>query len=112
MTFQPGISGNPGGRPGGLEHIRRLARTQSPRALATLRYWMSQRDPKLAFASIAAANALLDRAWGKPATDPEAREVLSVTIRKIFEINPEQTTTQSREVVTIDHEPQQEDRNE
>lgn len=99
MTFQPGISGNPGGKPRGLDGVRRMARAASPRALATLNYWMRQRDPKLAFASIAAANALLDRAWGKPGTDPETAERISITIRKILEVPP------STHEKVIEHEP-------
>lgn len=102
MTFQPGISGNPGGKPRGLEGVRRVARAMSPRAIATLHYWMRQRDPKLAFASIAAANSLLDRAWGKPGTDPETAETISITIRKILEIAPSET---KQATVTIDHQP-------
>jgi hypothetical protein len=62
------------------------------------------------FARIAASNALLDRGWGRPRSDePDGREHINITIRKILEGVVVETTapSSSREIVpvTIDHDP-------
>jgi hypothetical protein len=61
--FAPGASGNPGGRPPEEREVLRLARAKGVEAIERLAYWMASDNPK---ASISAANALLDRAFGKP----------------------------------------------
>jgi len=61
--FQPGRSGNPGGRPKELAEVKEMARAHTAEAIATLAKWLTSDEPK---AAIAAATALLDRAWGKP----------------------------------------------
>jgi hypothetical protein len=64
--FHQGRSGNPGGRPRVLGHLQELARHHAPGALETLVEIMV--SPKAAPAArIAAANAILDRGFGKPA---------------------------------------------
>ena len=62
-TFKPGQSGNPGGRPKGIEA---LAREHTPAALAAL--VDALRSPK---ERVPAAVALLDRGWGKPTVTVE-----------------------------------------
>jgi hypothetical protein len=63
--FQPGQSGNPSGRPKRDRDIEALAREYTEAALRTLAEICA--DPKAPPAArVAAANALLDRAWGKP----------------------------------------------
>jgi hypothetical protein len=61
--FQPGQTGNPGGRakPGSLD-IAALARSKAPKAIAALERALD--DPKH---YVAAAIALLDRGFGRPA---------------------------------------------
>ena len=82
--WAPGQSGNPGGRPGGVAEVRELARTHTADAIACLVQEMTNGDTS--HARIAAANAILDRAWGRPtqaiAGDAEAPPVqLSVETR-------------------------------
>ena len=64
--FKPGQSGNPGGRPKVLAQVRELAREKSVEAINTLVAIMRD-EAQDARARVAAANAILDRGWGKPA---------------------------------------------
>lgn len=66
-----GVSGNPGGRPREVGHVRELARQHTEEAIQALVAVM--RDPdQPGRARVAAAEALLDRGWGRP---PQATEV-------------------------------------
>jgi hypothetical protein len=62
MPFKPGQSGNPDGRPKDVGHVRTLAREYTEQAITALVDALA--DPKTA---VAAASALLDRGWGRPA---------------------------------------------
>ncbi len=64
MTFRKGQSGNPGGRVGVPAEVRELARSHTKEAIERLVYWMKSDN---AHASVAAANAILDRGYGRPA---------------------------------------------
>ena len=63
MPFQPGVSGNPSGRPKENNEVKALARANAPQAMQTLIDIMTNGEQKLA---LQAANAVLDRAYGKP----------------------------------------------
>jgi hypothetical protein len=66
MRFVNGRSGNPGGRPKADGEIRELARQHTAMALATLAYICEHGQNESA--RVAAANAILDRGWGKAVT--------------------------------------------
>jgi hypothetical protein len=66
--FKKGQSGNPGGRPKVVAEIRELARAHTAEAIHTLVSIMT--NPKSPPAArVSSANALLDRAFGKPPHD-------------------------------------------
>ena len=61
--FQPGQSGNPGGRPKVDGEIRELAQKHGPDALRRIIALMNSNSERIA---LMAAPAVLDRAYGKP----------------------------------------------
>lgn len=65
--FIKGQSGNPGGRPREIGDVRALARERTEKALLTLERVMDDMSAPPS-ARVAAANALLDRGYGKPTT--------------------------------------------
>lgn len=66
MGFKKGHSGNPGGRPKAVATVMDMARKHTEASIATL---VTIRDDMSAVPAsrVAAAQALLDRGWGKPA---------------------------------------------
>lgn len=66
--FAKGKSGNPGGRPAITSEVRELARHSAPKAFERIVKLMDDKNPRIA---LAAANTVLDRAYGKPS--PEER---------------------------------------
>ena len=65
MTWKPGQSGNPGGRPKEVAEVRELARRHTKKAIATLaEIMLDENAPHNA--RVAATNSLLDRGHGKP----------------------------------------------
>ena len=63
--WQPGRSGNPGGRPRVIREVRELAREHADCAIAVLVEVMSNRKMPPG-CRISAATHLLDRAYGRP----------------------------------------------
>lgn len=63
--FQKGRSGNPGGRPREVGEVRDLARRYTPQAIEALQSIMNEQQAP-ASARVAAAEALLNRGWGRP----------------------------------------------
>jgi Family of unknown function (DUF5681) len=63
--FQKGKSGNPGGRPKVVAEVKELARAHTAEAIQTLVAIMTNSKAAPA-ARVSAANALLDRGYGKP----------------------------------------------
>lgn len=61
--WKPGVSPNPGGRPAVTAEVRALAQQHAPAAIARLVSLMGSRDERVA---VAASQALLDRAVGRP----------------------------------------------
>ena len=61
--FQPGQSGNPGGRPKGEAKVRAAAREHTETAIGVLVAAMADPDARV---RIKAAEVLLDRGYGKP----------------------------------------------
>ena len=81
-----GESGNPGGRPKGLGEIREIARAHTDAAINVLVGVMGD-DEASPSARVAAASALLDRGWGRPAQtlDLKSQISLSDALREIAE---------------------------
>lgn len=66
MPFEAGKSGNPGGRPKENAEVKRLARSHGVAALLKLVALKDSPDERI---SLAAAQALLDRGFGKPSQE-------------------------------------------
>ena len=62
-AWKPGVSGNPGGRPKVAAEIRDLARDHGPAAIQRLVDLMNSKNEGVA---VRAAEALLDRGYGRP----------------------------------------------
>lgn len=77
MPFVKGQSGNPGGRPGVPADVRELCKSRAVDAINTLAAVMTDVEAPPA-ARVAAANAILDRGFGKPAQTINANVARSI----------------------------------
>ena len=82
MAFQPGQSGNPGGRPKENAEVKAAARAAGPEAIEKLLELMRGDDRRTA---LAAAQALLDRGFGKPSQSVELSGGLELTHEQFLE---------------------------
>jgi hypothetical protein len=84
--FKKGQSGNPGGRPKIFTEVKQAAREHTEAAIETLVGVVNNEEAPTA-ARVAAANAILDRGWGKPGQYVET----SVRKKPIREMTDEET---------------------
>ena len=78
--FPKGQSGNPGGRPKVVSQVKELAREYTAEAIQTLVSIMTNKKSPPA-ARVSAANALLDRGYGKPPQHITGDEGISYVAR-------------------------------
>lgn len=82
-TWREGApSPNPGGRPKGYQEFRELCRARTAKAIEALEACLDDPDGRI---RIAAATALLDRAWGRPATTLEVGVTPESALAKLAE---------------------------
>lgn len=68
MPFQPGQSGNPGGRPKAVRELQAMAAKHIPKAIRKAKELVGSEDGRVA---IAAATFLRDTGIGRPAQVPD-----------------------------------------
>lgn len=106
--FLPGKSGNPGGRPRVVGHVRDLAQRHADDAISVLAEIMKDQEAP-ASARIAASVALLDRGYGRP-VDQRAMVLLTQNtdeLRAVTEMSTGQLLARLRSLAadgTLDFE--------
>ena len=83
MKWQKGQSGNPGGRPKENGHVRELARQHTDDAIQTLVEVMNNAQEN-SRARVAAAEALLNRGWGRPDSSVNVSSTVSITHEQVL----------------------------
>lgn len=84
MVFVKGVSGNPGGRPKLKMNLRELAQENTMEALETLVQVMRTGRPG---ERLIAANAILDRAYGRPTQSVEMSGDRSTLVDLLVSLN-------------------------
>ena len=97
--FTPGASGNPGGRPKAASVIAIEARKHGLAMVAVLN--SIARKGKSEQARIAAATALLDRGYGKPAQSVELNFHASLLQKKLLEMTPDELRVLEQTAIQI-----------
>jgi hypothetical protein len=97
--FAPGASGNPGGRPKAASVIAIEARKHGLAMVAVLN--SIARKGKSETARIAAATALLDRGYGKPAQSVELNFHANLLQKKLIELTPEELRVLEQTAIQI-----------
>ncbi len=101
--WKPGQSGNPKGMEPGVGHVRELAKQYTAEAIEKLVQIMRDEDAPSS-AQGAAANALLDRGWGKP--DQSVNIDSGNSLLSILDELEQRSDLKRIEGETIDAEPQ------
>jgi hypothetical protein len=83
--FSRGKSGNPGGRPKEIGHVKELAREYTVAAVKTLAEIMGNSEEPAA-ARARAAEALLNRAWGTPESTANVNLSNEMTTEQLIQI--------------------------
>jgi hypothetical protein len=99
----PGVTINPGGRPAVAKHVQALARAHTEVAIRRIVELIGSDDEKVA---LAAAEALLDRGFGKPvqATNSTVQKIdYGVLLMEANKARNEQAQTFDMTPATIDH---------
>ncbi len=80
--WKPGQSPRNGGRSPGVRDVRNLARAWTMEALATIKMIMDD-ETQGGSVRLAAANSILDRAWGKPEQAMKLAHVDDVDVERM-----------------------------
>jgi hypothetical protein len=88
--FQPGRSGNPGGKPKALHELIELCRQHTPAVIKRLSEIVKNGEER---AAVAAAKELLDRGYGK------AKQVVEVSRQDVKTMSDEELREKAREVI-------------
>ena len=83
-SWVKGQSGNPGGRPKQIGEVRDLAREHTEEAIGTL-VGIMQDEGAPASARLQAAQAILDRGWGRPSQAVEVDSRSHLTLVDLIE---------------------------
>lgn len=82
MAFEPGKSGNPGGRPRLPAEVREMARGYTEQCIRKAGSLIEHKDPNV---SLKALTFLMDRAWGKP-TQPISGDDDGPPLKNLVEV--------------------------